>query len=58
MLLAGPGMIIAVEWEQGGQRMRYVHALSMHEIKVMYEAVQPCVIEQIVNEVRKMTPTA
>lgn len=50
------GMIIGVAWNQDGQRMRYGHALSMHEMKHMYESVQPCVLEQITNAVRKMVP--
>lgn len=59
VLMAEPyGMTVAVEWEQDGQRMRYGHALSMIEMKAMYEVVQPCVLEQITNAVRKMTPNA
>jgi hypothetical protein len=56
MLLAGPhgGMTIAVQWRQDGRRMRYGQALSMHEIEDMGEE-QSCVLEQITNEVRKMT---
>lgn len=52
----GPGMTISVRWEQAGKRMAYRHALSMHEIKAMYEALQPCVLESITHAVRKMTP--
>jgi hypothetical protein len=59
LLQAEPhGMVVAVEWEQDEQRMRYGHALSMVEMKAMYEVVQPCVLEQITNAVRKMTPNA
>ena len=56
-LLAEPyGMTIAVLWCQDGHRMRYGHATSMVEMKAMCEAVQPCVLEQITNAVRKMMP--
>lgn len=59
VLLADPyGMAIAVEWEHDGQRMSYGHALSRIEMKAMHEAVQPCVLDQITNAVRKMTPDA
>ncbi len=34
----------------------YEHAMSLGEMERMYEAVQPCVLEQITNAVRKMTP--
>lgn len=59
-LLAGPydGMTIAVLWDQDDQRMGYSHALSMHEMKHMSEVVQPCVLDQITNAVRKMVPNA
>ncbi len=30
--------------------------MSLGEMERMYEAVQPCVLEQITNAVRKMTP--
>lgn len=54
----GTGMTIAVLWAQDGKRMAYGHALSMIEMKAMCEAVQPCVLEQITNAVRKMTHSA
>ena len=57
-LRAGPGkgMTVAVRWTHDGQSMSYDHALSMLEMKAMYAAVQPCVLESITHAVRKMTP--
>jgi len=57
-LRAGPGkgMTIAVLWTQEGRNMAYGHALSMPEMKSMYEVVQPCVLENITHAVSKMTP--
>ena len=54
----GPGtdMTISVRWTQDGRSMSYDHALSMLEMKSMYGALQPCVLESITHAVRKMVP--
>ncbi len=59
-LRAGPGkgMTISVLWTREGRHMAYGHAISMHEMKSMFGAVQPCVLESITNAVRKMTPNS
>ena len=48
----GNGLIITVRWTQDGKERAYEHALSMHEMKAMYEVVQPCVLDQITHAVR------
>lgn len=57
-LSPGPfgGMKIGVRWMVGKELMGYEHAMSLVEMERMYEVVQPCVLEQITNAVRKMTP--
>lgn len=59
-LSPGPfgGMKIGVRWMVGKELMGYEHAMSLVEMERMYEVVQPCVLEQITNAVRKMTPNA
>ena len=49
------GMTIGVRWMLGKEQYGYEHAMSLGEMERMYEVVQPCVLEQISNEVRKMT---
>ena len=50
----GKGMVIAVKWSQNGKPMEYGYAISMLEMKSMYLVVQPCVLDRITHEVRKM----
>ena len=59
-LRPGPcgGMKIGVCWMLGKEQYGYEHAMSLREMESMHEAVQPCVLEQIANAVRKMTPNA
>lgn len=59
-LRPGPygGMKIGVRWMLGKEQYGYEHAMSLGEMERMYEAAQPCVLEQIANAVRKMTPNA
>lgn len=52
----GPGMTIGVLWTHEGHSMGCAHAVSIHEMEAMHEAVQPCVLESITRAVRKMTP--
>ncbi len=52
------GMTIAVLWRDGDKQMACGHAMSMLEMKSMYESVQPCVLERITHAVRKMLPNA
>lgn len=60
VLRAGPygGMRIGVRWMLGKEQYGYEHAMSLGEMERMHEAAQPCVLEQITNAVRKMTPNA
>ena len=57
-LMTGPfgGMTIGVRWMVGKEIMAYKHAMSLGEMERMHEAVQPCVLEQITNAVRRMMP--
>ena len=59
-LRKGPysGMTICVRWMREDELYGYEHAMSLGEIERMHEVVQPCVLEQITNELRKMTPNA
>lgn len=59
-LRPGPygGMKIGVHWMIGKEQYRYEHAMSLREMERMVEAAQPCVLEQITNAVRRMTPNA
>lgn len=51
----GKGMTISVRWTRKGTRMGYNRAITMHEMKMMYGALQPCVLDSITNAVRTMT---
>ena len=51
----GKGMTISVRWTLEGTRMVYNHAITMHEMKTMYGALHPCVLEIITYAVRTMT---
>lgn len=57
-LRPGPygGMKIGVRWMLGTEQYGYEHAMPLGEMERMYEVLQPCVLERIANEVRKMTP--
>jgi len=59
-LVAGPvdGMTIRVQWRNGDKLMGYDHPLSMIEMRGMYDAVQPRVLSQITDAVRKMMTAA
>ena len=47
------GMAISVRWTQDGQKMTYTRAFSMHELNAIYEVLQPRVLDDITNAVRK-----
>ena len=57
-LRPGPygGIKIGVRWMIGKEQYGYDHFMSIGEMDRMVEAVQPCVLEQITNAVRSMTP--
>jgi len=59
-LRPGPygGMKIGVRWMVGKEQYGYEHAMSLCEMERMVEAVQPCVLEQITNAVRKVMQNA
>ena len=52
------GTKICVRWTLGKEQYGYEHALSMTEMRGMHEVVQPCVLEQIANAVRKTMHSA
>lgn len=54
-LRPGPyeGLKIGVRWMLGKEQYGYEHAMTLCEMERMYEVVQPCVLEQITNAVRR-----
>ena len=55
-LRPGPvdGMTVAVRWTQDGMELSYENHLSRLEMRAMYDALQPCVLDSILNAVRKV----